>query len=66
MLNQQGSSVTGTVSGGGSALVLGALLGSSDFSGTIDYTPDTNGSPECAAVEGCMAVQRFNGNRPPT
>jgi hypothetical protein len=34
--------------------------------GTIDYTPVTNGSPQCAPIESCVSEQRFNGMRPPT
>jgi len=32
--------------------------------GTITYSPQTNGNPDCAAVE-CSASQRFSGVRPP-
>lgn len=32
--------------------------------GTITYSPQTNGNPDCAAVE-CSALQRFSGVRPP-
>lgn len=32
--------------------------------GTITYSPQTNGNPDCAAVE-CSASQRFSGSRPP-
>jgi hypothetical protein len=34
--------------------------------GTIDYTPVTNGSPNCGALAACMTEQLFNGTRPPT
>ncbi len=37
-----------------------------DFlTGEIRYTPATNGNPDCAAIEGCVNRQEFNGNRPP-
>lgn len=36
------------------------------LTGTIDYTKATNGNPDCAAFEGCVTRQNFNGTRPPT
>ena len=35
------------------------------LTGTITYTPKTNGSPDCSTIEGCTSVQNFNGTRPP-
>jgi hypothetical protein len=34
--------------------------------GSIEYTPVTNDSPECGALEACSSEQLFNGTRPPT
>ena len=34
------------------------------ISGTITYSPQTNGNPDCSAVE-CSATQKFSGSRPP-
>jgi hypothetical protein len=42
-----------------------ATLSGDVLSGTIDYTPATNGSPDCGALEGCVTTQAFNGTRPP-
>jgi hypothetical protein len=37
-----------------------------DFlSGTIDYTNQGNGNPDCASITGCKSTQSFNGTRPP-
>jgi len=33
--------------------------------GTISYESATNGSPDCATIEGCASAQAFNGTRPP-
>lgn len=33
--------------------------------GQIRYVAATNDNPDCVSVEGCVSVQRFNGNRPP-
>lgn len=35
------------------------------LTGRIDYTAATNGNPDCAAIEGCISYQDFNGTRPP-
>ena len=34
--------------------------------GTVSYVPNTNTSPDCAAIAGCTARQDFNGTRPPS
>lgn len=34
--------------------------------GEIRYVPATNGNPDCAALDACANVQRFNGTRPPS
>jgi hypothetical protein len=37
-----------------------------DFlSGTIDYTDQGNGNPDCASIQGCKSTQSFTGSRPP-
>ena len=43
--------------------VKGTQTGDS-ISGTITYAPQTNGNPDCNAVE-CSASQEFSGSRPP-
>jgi hypothetical protein len=41
-------------------------VSSGDFmEGTLLYTIETNGSAECGDVDGCEAMQDFNGTRPP-
>jgi hypothetical protein len=42
-----------------------ATLAGDTLTGTIEYTPATNGSPDCGALEGCVSEQAFNGTRPP-
>jgi len=42
-----------------------ATLSGDTLAGTIGYTPSTNGSPDCGAIEGCVSTQAFNGTRPP-
>ena len=44
---------------------LGGKLSGDAISGTIDYTPKTNGSPDCSSIEGCTSTQNFSGTRPP-
>ena len=37
-----------------------------DFlSGTIDFTDQGNGNPDCATIQGCKSTLSFNGSRPP-
>ncbi len=61
----------GTNSGatGGCALTINAIAdGTSDgdlIEGTLRYTPETNGSPDCGQLNDCETVQAFNGTRPP-
>ena len=35
------------------------------LTGTIAYTPMTNGSPDCSTIMGCSSTQDFNGTRAP-
>jgi hypothetical protein len=36
------------------------------LTGSISYAPNTNSSPDCAAVRTCTARMNLNGTRPPT
>ena len=36
------------------------------LTGRVEYTAATNNNPDCAAIEGCLSYQEFNGTRPPT
>lgn len=36
------------------------------LTGSITYTPNTNTSPDCAAVQACSARMNLNGTRPPS
>jgi hypothetical protein len=36
------------------------------ITGSITYTPNTNTSADCAAVQSCTARMNFNGTRPPS
>jgi hypothetical protein len=42
-----------------------ATLNDDALEGTISYRPQTNGSPDCGALDDCTSVQDFNGTRPP-
>jgi hypothetical protein len=33
--------------------------------GTVSYAPQTNGSPDCATLNGCVNVQSLDGTIPP-
>lgn len=33
--------------------------------GQLRYQAATNGNPDCAALQGCVTIQEFNGARPP-
>ena len=44
---------------------LSATVGNDALSGSITYTPNTNTSPDCAAVNTCSARMNLNGTRPP-
>lgn len=35
------------------------------MTGRVEYRAATNGNPDCAAIEGCLTYQDFNGTRPP-
>jgi hypothetical protein len=45
---------------------LAATLTGDALAGSIAYTSSTNGSPDCATIQGCTSTQQFNGTRPPT
>ena len=42
-----------------------ATLNDDALEGTINYEPQTNGSPDCDQLNDCATVQEFNGTRPP-
>ena len=42
-----------------------ASLSGDTLTGKIEYKAATNGAAECAALEGCVSFQDFNGTRPP-
>ena len=42
-----------------------ATLNDDALEGTINYVPQTNGSPDCDQLNDCSTVQMFNGTRPP-
>jgi hypothetical protein len=42
-----------------------ATLANDALTGSIDYTPATNGNPDCSTIDGCVSTQAFNGTRPP-
>ncbi|HEU0029592.1 MAG TPA: hypothetical protein VFQ53_03090 [Kofleriaceae bacterium] len=46
--------------------VIDATSSGDTLTGRIEYRAATNGSPDCAAIEGCVSFQDFNGTRPPT
>jgi hypothetical protein len=43
-----------------------ATLQGDALTGSISYAPNTNSSPDCAAVQSCAARMNFNGTRPPS
>jgi hypothetical protein len=46
---------------------LEADLAGDVLTGTIDYSPKTNGNPDCTAMQNaCKSTQDFNGTRPPS
>lgn len=47
------------------AILTGDVNGDT-MTGRIDYVGKTNNNPDCAAIEGCVSFQEFNGTRPPT
>lgn len=46
--------------------ILDAYLSGDILSGRINYTGNGNNNTDCAAVNGCVTFQDFNGTRPPT
>lgn len=46
--------------------VIDARASGDALEGRIEYRAVTNGSPDCASLEGCVSFQEFNGTRPPT
>ncbi len=46
------------------AILTGTLTGDT-LAGDIQYTPSTNNHDNCAAIEGCVSRQQFNGVRAP-
>jgi hypothetical protein len=46
------------------SIIDGSISGDT-LTGRIEYTAKTNGNPDCAALEGCVTFQDFNGTRPP-
>jgi len=42
-----------------------ATLGNDSLSGSIVYVPNTNASPDCAAIRACSARMNLSGSRPP-
>ncbi len=42
-----------------------ATLTGDTLEGTIEYSPATNGNPDCSTIDGCLSTQAFNGTRPP-
>lgn len=47
------------------AVLIGDVDGDT-MTGRIEYRGVTNNNPDCAAIEGCVSFQEFNGTRPPT
>lgn len=45
---------------------LDATVNNDALSGSITYSPNTNTSPDCAAVNACSARMNVNGTRPPS
>lgn len=35
------------------------------LTGRVEYRAAGNGNPDCAAIDGCLSYQDFNGTRPP-
>ena len=63
--------MTGTHSAGsgGCAYTMNAALdatyANNAISGTVSYTSDTNNSPDCGTITGCVTTQEVSGSRPP-
>ena len=45
---------------------LSATVNNDTLSGSVTYSPNTNSSPDCAAVNACSARMNINGTRPPS
>lgn len=45
--------------------VIDAAVDDDTLTGRIEYRAATNANPDCAALEGCLTFQEFNGTRPP-
>jgi hypothetical protein len=45
--------------------IMDANISGDVLTGEIRYEAATNGNPDCAALEGCVSRQDFNGTRPP-
>jgi hypothetical protein len=58
--SQNSGNCTWTYNGEILATTNGDLL-----TGRINYKPATNSNSDCAAIEGCLTYQEFNGSRPP-
>lgn len=43
-----------------------ATLDGDYLEGTLTYSAETNGAPDCAELETCENIQSFNGTRPPS
>lgn len=46
-------------------MVMDAVVTGDALQGTLSYTPQTNGSPDCGVLDSCQSVQEFSGSRPP-
>ncbi|MBA3541977.1 MAG: hypothetical protein H0T79_20340 [Deltaproteobacteria bacterium] len=44
---------------------LNGTLSRDTLAGTIEYRPQTNGSPDCGVLANCVSRAEFNGLRPP-
>jgi hypothetical protein len=45
-------------------VMTGTLTGDA-LQGVLEYTPQTNGSPDCGVLNECTSLQEFSGARPP-
>jgi hypothetical protein len=46
-------------------MVMDGTLDGDALQGTLEYTPKTNGSPDCGVLNTCATLQDFAGSRPP-
>jgi hypothetical protein len=42
-----------------------AVASGDSISGSLAYSPKTNGNPDCSSIDGCVSRQEFAGSRPP-